>query len=147
MPKKNRTLLQRAAAIFDYLDTNCQPYEYLAKSTFQKIGISPREMDRWLELIIYIQSMPYLTITKERTRTYVGTLENKFMLLMRKNFLDQKRDIVERESAVLLYFKILLNHEKLRGEDISIEEIIAENWMLDRPTIRRIAKDAVNQLA
>lgn len=144
MIKKTRTLLQRAKAIFRHLDFYAEP---IAKSKFQEIGISPREIGKWLELIQMIQSMPLLTLESSGVRTYVDLLENKFMLLMKRKYLDKNASYIEREGALLLYFKVLITVERLKGQDIDMEKIINEQWEIDRPTISRIAEDAISEIA
>ncbi|MCY3414308.1 MAG: hypothetical protein INQ03_21865 [Candidatus Heimdallarchaeota archaeon] len=146
MIKKTRTLLGRASAIFNYLDRFWVVDDPLPKSNFQEIGLSPREADRWLELIRYIQSQPLVGLTMKGKRTYVHLRENKFMQLMKKQFTDPDLEYNQRESALLLYFKSLLIHERLHGEPVTIEDLIEQTWVIDRPTIKRIAEDANSQL-
>ena len=93
-----------------------------------------------------IQSMPLLTVEFSASRTYVDLLDNKFMLLMKKKYLDQNASYIEREWAILLYFKVLLTVERLKGQDIDMEKIIHEQWEIDRPTITRIAEDAISEI-
>ncbi|OLS25248.1 MAG: hypothetical protein HeimC2_19240 [Candidatus Heimdallarchaeota archaeon LC_2] len=147
MVNKKRSLLERATAIFSYIeqntDFNTKP---IPKSEFQSVGISPRDMDRWIELIMLIQSMPQLIVKKMGKRTYVDSLDNKFTIHMKKTFLNQAKSYEERESALLLYFKALLTFERIRGEYIDIESIVNENWKIDRPTIVRIAEEALSEI-
>ena len=143
MVKKRRTLLQRAKSIFGYLNYYDEP---IAKSRFQKIGISPREIDQWLELIQMIQSMPLVTVKSSDKRTYVDTLENKFMMLMKRKYLNQEVSYADREAAILLYFRVMLTFERLKGEDVDIEQLINKQWEIDRPTIMRIAEDAISEI-
>jgi hypothetical protein len=143
MVKKRRTLLQRAKSIFNYLNYYEEP---IAKSRFQKVGISPREIDQWLELIQLIQSMPLVTVKSSNKRTYVDILENKFMMHMKRKYLNQDASYVEREGAILLYFRTMLTFERLKGEDVDMEELINRRWEIDRPTIMRIAEDAIAEI-
>lgn len=147
MVKKNRSLLERASAIFKYLeaysDISTDP---ISKSEFQIVGISPRDMDRWIELITFIQSMPKLFVKKKGTRTYLSSIENKFMLHMKKIYQNPEKLEQDRESAILLYFKTLLAMERLTGEQVDIESIVNESWKIDRPTIVRLAEEALSKL-
>ncbi|MCE7734671.1 MAG: hypothetical protein GPJ54_07335 [Candidatus Heimdallarchaeota archaeon] len=144
MVKKKRSLIERANAIFKYIeqnsDFNSSP---IAKSEFQKVGISPRDMDRWIELILMIQSNPRLTLVKKGKRTYLDLKDNKFTMHMRKIFQNQQKNYEERESALLLYFKAMLTLERIAGEPIDMESIVNEGWKIDRPTIVRIAEEAL----
>lgn len=143
MVKKRRTLLQRAKSIFGYITYYDEP---IAKSRFQKVGISPREIDQWLDLIQLIQSMPLVTVKSGGKRTYVDTLENKFMMLMKRKFLNQDASYEDREAAILLYFRTMLTFERLKGEDVDMDELINRRWEIDRPTIMRIAEDAISKI-
>ena len=143
MVKKRRTLLQRAKSIFSYLIHYDEP---VAKSRFQKVGISPREIDQWLELIKEIQSMPLVTVKTSANRTYVDILENKFMMLMKRKYLDQNASYAEREGAILLYFRTLLTNERLKGEEVDMDELIRYAGEIDRPTIIRMAEDAISEI-
>ena len=145
MVKKTRTLRQRAEAIYSLLDKRDIITQGVAKSQFQEVGISPKDIKNWIDLIQYIQSMPLLIVKEIGKRTYVDTLENKFMMLMKKHFLDENRDLIERESALLLYFKSMLVNEKLKGKDVTIEELIESSLNIDRPTIKRIAENALSK--
>ncbi|MHA2030510.1 MAG: hypothetical protein ACXAB7_09740 [Candidatus Kariarchaeaceae archaeon] len=144
MVKKTRTLRQRAEAIYSLLDKYDIVSQPVPKSQFKEVGISPKDIENWIDLIQFIQSMPLLIVKKMGKRTYVDTIENKFMILMKKHFLDKNRDLIERESAVLLYFRSLLTIEKLKGKEVTIEELVDSNWNIDRPTIKRIAEDALS---
>ena len=70
----------------------------------------------------------------------------QFMLLMRKTYLDSGKNLLERESALLLYFRTLLTVERLKGEEVDLQSIINEQWLIDRPTITRIAEDAISEI-
>ncbi|MHA2253759.1 MAG: hypothetical protein ACXAD7_25590 [Candidatus Kariarchaeaceae archaeon] len=144
MVKKTRTLRQRAEAIYSLLDNRDILTQGIPKSQFQEVGISPKDIENWIDLIQFIQSMPLLMTKKKGKRTYLDTIENKFMLLMKKQFLDKNRDLIERESALLLYFKSLLVNEKLKGKDVTIEELIESSVNIDRPTIKRIVEEALS---
>lgn len=147
MVKKTRTLLERAQAIFRYIDDFWVISEPLVKSSFQDVGISPREMDRWIDLIQFIQAQPLLLSSNQGKRTYVDVLENKFMLLMKKQFLNPSLSYITRESALLLYFNALLTTEKTRENLPTIDEVVKQNLQLDRPTIRKLAEDALSELS
>lgn len=146
--KKSRTLLDRAKAIFTFLEFNYEFYseQSIPKSKFQEIGISPREMENWLELIEFIQSKPQILVRREKKRTNISLIENKFMLHMKKLYMNSSMNDLDREGALLLYYKSMLNLEKAKAQDVSIENLIEENWKIDRPTIKRIAEDAYMEL-
>lgn len=146
MVNKNRSLIERATAIFDYIEANTDfNTSPIPKSQFQKIGISPRDIDRWIELILMIQSMPRLKVLKKGKRTYLDSLDNKFTMHMRKIFQNQDKNYEDRKSAINLYLNAIMAIERVRGESIDMESIINENWKIDRPTIVRIAEEALSE--
>jgi hypothetical protein len=139
--KNKRSLIERATAIL------IKQFQMEQEITFEEWSKLPAtDMDRWIELIMYIQSMPRLEMSKKGRRTYLSTLENKFMLLVKKIYLDQKKSYQYRESALLLYFKGLLALERLKGDPMDIGTIVNESWIIDRPTIVRIAEEAFSEL-
>ena len=147
MLKKNRTLIERAEAIFNYIAENTDlSSDPIAKSEFQKVGISPKDMDRWIELILKIQSRPRLTVKSVGSRTYLHSLDNKFTMHMRRIFQNQDKNYEDRKSALLLYFNATLLMERLQGDHITVDSIIKESWEIDRPTIVRIAEEALLEI-
>jgi hypothetical protein len=148
MKRKSRTLLERVHAIFDLFDNS--PYGVfgppIPKSGFQYVGISPKDIDQWLELIMFIQQQPLLEVTRTGTRTYVDIRENRFMLLMKRRFLNVELSSTERESALLLYFRSLITEERLKGEEIDLQTLVDSQWTIDRPTVVRIAEEVLEEL-
>lgn len=69
------------------------------------------------------------------------------MLHMKKIYFNQGKSEQDCESAILLYFKGLLAMERLTGEEVDIELLINQNWEISRPTIKRIASDAMKELS
>ena len=148
MSFKRRSLLERAKAIFRFIDArmdlaNQSP---IPKSEFQQIGFSPSDMDQWIDLIQIIQSSPRLHLMKKGNRKYISQRDNGFSLYMKRIFLDPSRKYDERKNALLLYFNAIIALEKLNEEVIDIERIIEESWELDRPTIIKMREEALADL-
>ena len=143
MVKQSRTMLQRAKAIFKLIDKEVLLYtdNRIPKSKFQDIGISPKDIDQWLDLILFIQQMPKLVIKKEAKKTYVDVLDSKFMVSLKNRMYDPELNYEERSSAALMYLKILINIERSKGEEINWKELITDPWEISRPTIIRLAEE------
>ena len=149
MTKSSRSLLERAASIFQFLENQSEfvfSEKKLPKSAFQKIGISPGNIDQWLALILFIQNQPRVRITKDGKKTYVEQLDNKLMLHLRSKYLNPTLTYIERQTAITMYLKLLTNVEKAKGEEIDWESLIDDPPKLKRPVIYKIIDEAKQQL-
>ena len=148
MSYKSRTLLQRVKDIFELLlgDEKLAGRNRLYKSDFQKVGISPANIGQWLDLIQYIQRAPLIHVQKSGRKTIVEPLENGFLQMMRRKYLDPNAVFVEREAAILLYLRALSTMERTTGEPIDLETVLLQNLEMDRPIITKVAKEAIERL-
>ncbi|RMG42298.1 MAG: hypothetical protein D6732_01260 [Methanobacteriota archaeon] len=136
-----RTLLERCKAIFCFIENNVSsiiPEQRIPKSDFQKVGISPKEIEQWLSLIEYIQNQPRIRVMKEGKRTWVELLENRHMVMMRKRAFNSMIPIDKRIGSLVSYIMILANLEKIKGEEIDVEAIIQETILGKPPNLSQL---------
>ena len=118
MPRSRRTLIQRAQAIFRYINTRPTPFP---KSQLQDIGFNPTTAEDWLRLIEYIQSQPRIKVTKMGSNTYIERIENNYLSLLRKRVLDDALSFQERSKTMDDYINALIVLE--RTEDGRLKKI------------------------
>jgi hypothetical protein len=136
-------MIQRAQAILSLLESQSAMFNQnpLTKSEFQQVGISPKDMDQWLELIQYIQSMPRVSVYSEGRKTFVEIIENKFLIYLRQRIYNQTLSYEERQAAAAMYVKVMVNEEKVRGEDIDWKSLIDDPWEISRPRIIQLVEE------
>lgn len=110
MPRKRRTLAERAESIFKFIDAQPEPFP---KSEFQRIGLNPSTAESWVRLIEYIQSQPRIKVTKMGSSTYIERLENKYLSMLRKRILDSSLTLRERTQTMDDYINALLTLERI----------------------------------
>ena len=111
--KNRRTLLERAKAIFNFIDYLDEPF---AKSQLQDIGLNPATADKWLDLIVYIQRQPRIRLIKTRRTTIIEKHEQKYHTMSREIFMDTTKSYEERFNALRDYFNALVTSERLRDQ-------------------------------
>ncbi len=111
--KNRRTMIERAKAIFDFMDYLDEPF---AKSQLQEIGLNPATADKWLNLIIYIQKQPRIRLIKTKRTTIIERHEQKYHAMSREIFMDSTKSYEERFNALRDYFNALVTSERLRDQ-------------------------------
>ncbi len=111
--KNRRTMMERAKAIFDFIEYLDEPF---AKSQLQEIGLNPTTADKWLDLIVFIQKQPRIRLIKTRRTTIIEKHEQKFHTMSREIFMDTNRTYEERFNALRDYFNALITSERLRDQ-------------------------------
>ncbi len=112
-PKNRRTMIERAKAIFDFIEYLDEPF---AKSQLQEIGLNPATADKWLDLIVFIQRKPRIRLIKSKRTTIIEKHEQKYHAMSREIFMDPNRSYEERFNALRDYFNALLTSERLRDQ-------------------------------
>jgi len=148
MKKQSRSLIERCKAIFQFLQKQTDWYSesQVPKSAFQKIGISPKDIDQWLDLIMMIQNSPRLRVVSEGKRTYVSIYDSKFMSSLKRKFYDPDRNFIDRAAAITIYLKILINTEKSKSKEINWREFVEDQWQISRPTVIKIGEEAMLEI-
>ncbi|MFQ5833903.1 MAG: hypothetical protein ACE5H4_14450 [Candidatus Thorarchaeota archaeon] len=118
MPRKRRTLAERAESIFEFINAQGEPFP---KSKLQAIGLNPSTAENWVRLIEYIQSQPRIRITRLGSTTYIEQLENRYLSMLRKRILDSKLSLKERSKTMDDYIAALITLE--RAEMARIKKI------------------------
>lgn len=111
--KNRRTMIERAKAIFDFIDYLDEPF---AKSQLQEIGLNPATADKWLDLIVFIQKQPRIRLIKTKRTTIVEKHEQRYHTMSREMFMDPKKSYEERFNALNDYLKALVTSERLRDQ-------------------------------
>ncbi len=112
-PINRRTMLERAKAIFDFIEQLDEPF---TKSQLQDIGLNPATADKWLNLILFIQKKPRLRLIKTGRITIIDKHEQRFHTMSREIFMDSTKSYEERFNALRDYFNALVTSERLRGQ-------------------------------
>jgi len=110
MPKRRRTIAERARSIFRYIEA--QPGAF-SKSQLQDIGLNPKTADSWLRLIEYIQSQPRIRVTRIASSTYVEKLENRYLSMLQKRIFDSSLSLKERKQTMNDYIGALISLERM----------------------------------
>ncbi len=110
MPKKRRTLAERAKSIFRFIELQEEPFP---KSELQRIGLNPTTAESWVRLIEYIQGQPRIRVTRIGSSTYIEKLENRYLSMLRKRILDSSLSMKERETTMDDYISALITLEKI----------------------------------
>ena len=111
--KNRRTMIQRAKAIFDFIEYLDEPF---TKSQLQEIGLNPATADKWLDLIVFIQRQPRIRLIKTKRNTIIEKHEQKYHTMSRETFMDTTKSYEERFNALRDYFNALIVSERLRDQ-------------------------------
>ena len=106
---KRRTLQERAEDIFKFIDRQT---EVFPKSRLKEIGLNPTVAEKWLELIVYIQSQPKIRLIQSENNTLIEKLEGKYQALMRKRMTDDTLPFEERLQSTTDYLKSQYQRER-----------------------------------
>ena len=68
-----RTLLERARAIFNIINSQTKPFP---KSILTEAKINPMTAENWLDLIVFIQSQPKIRVIKTDNNVIVEKVDN-----------------------------------------------------------------------
>ncbi|MHA2350888.1 MAG: hypothetical protein ACXADL_14815 [Candidatus Thorarchaeota archaeon] len=109
MPKKRRTLAERAKSIFGYIEAQTEPFP---KSQFQEIGLNPSTAENWVRLIEYIQSQPRIKVVRMGSSTFIEKIENRYLSMLRKRILDSSLSMKERAATMDDYISALITLER-----------------------------------
>ncbi|NHJ48725.1 MAG: hypothetical protein FK733_13150 [Asgard group archaeon] len=113
---QRRTLKERVEAIFKFID---QQDEVFPKSRLKEIGLNPVVAEKWLELIVYIQSQPKIRLVQSENNTLIEKIEGKYQALMRKQMTDETIPFEERLQSTTDYLKSLYARERLEMERVA----------------------------
>ena len=109
MPRKSRTLAERAESIFTFIQAQAEPFP---KSKLQKIGFNPSTAESWVRLIEYIQSQPRIRVIRMGASTFIEKIENRYLSMLRKRILDPNLSLKERSSTMDTYIHALILLER-----------------------------------
>ncbi len=109
MPKKRRTLAERAESIFRFIEAQPEPFP---KSDLQRIGLNPSTAESWVRLIEYIQSQPRIRVVRMGSSTFIEKIENRYLSMLRKRILDSSLSMKERASTMDDYISALITLER-----------------------------------
>jgi hypothetical protein len=109
MPKRGRTLAERAESIFRFIEAQPEPFP---KSELQRIGLNPDSAENWLRLIEYIQSQPRIRVVRMGSSTFVEKVENRYLSMLRKRILDSSLSLKERSATMDDYIAALITLER-----------------------------------
>ncbi|MFX1252870.1 MAG: hypothetical protein ACFFCZ_14785 [Promethearchaeota archaeon] len=115
-----RSMLERAKDIFRVINSYDEPF---AKTRLIEANISPKAAEKWLDLIIFIQSQPRIKLTKTGHNTIVERIEGKYSVMSLKTFLDEDVPVETRLHSLMDYSKEVFSRElryrSNKGEDSS----------------------------
>lgn len=109
-----RTLLQRAEEIFDIINYEENPFP---KSRLKNVGLNPDTAEKWLKLIVFIQSQPRIRLIKTGRNTAVEKLEGKFSQMSMRYFLDDSQPIDKRLKSLGAYAESIIVQQRLTKSD------------------------------
>jgi len=109
LPRKSRTLAERAESIFNFINAQSEPFP---KSELQNIGLNPSNAESWVRLIEYIQSQPRIRVIRMGSSTYIEKIENRYLSMLRKRILDSNLSYKERSSTMSTYIAALITRER-----------------------------------
>lgn len=139
MSRKSKTLRERAEAIFRLIDHYHGPIHHdepLPKSYFQRIGLNPRDAEKWLDLIEFIQGQPKIKIIREGRNVSVQRMENDYSQLMRKHFMNDQLSFDERYRYLDAYFKSIITLERASSPEESLVKIL--DLLPKRPKVAKL---------
>jgi hypothetical protein len=115
IPKSSRrTLLQRAEEIFNLIDSEDNSFP---KSRLKIVGLNPDTAEKWLDLIVFIQSQPRIRLVKTSRNTLVEKLEKKFSQMSLKYFLDDTQPLEMRLRSLEAYADSIIVSQRLSKPD------------------------------
>ncbi len=109
-PRTPRSMLDRAEAIFNIINTMDEPF---TKTTLTKANISPKAASNWLDLIVFIQDQPKIRVTKTKRNTIVEKIGGRFSQMSLQFFLDDSQPIDKRLQSLEAYASSILVTERL----------------------------------
>ena len=107
---KRRTLQERVEAIFQFIDDQKKVFP---KSRLKEIGINPKDAEKWLKLIDFIQKQPKIRLIQTEHNTFIEKIEGKYQALMRKMVLDNTLTFEQRLQHVTDYLKSQYTRERV----------------------------------
>ena len=107
---QRRTLKERAEAIFKFIDYQD---EVFPKSRLKEIGLNPSVAEKWLELIVFIQSQPKIRLVQSDNNMLIEKIEGKYQTLMQKRMIDDTLPFDERLQSAMDYLKSLVTTERV----------------------------------
>ena len=107
---KRRTLQERVEAIFQFIDSQKKIFP---KSKLKGIGINPKDAEKWLILIDYIQKQPKIRLIQTEHNTFIEKIEGKYQALMRKMILDDKFTYEQRLQIMTDYLNSQYTRERV----------------------------------
>lgn len=109
-----RSLIERAKKIFTIIE-----YEdhFLPKTRLKKANISNDQIDKWLELIVFIQNQPRIKLKKFHRNIMIEKIENKASVQFLKNFLDENASFEIRWNSIQTYAESVMMQQKLAKSD------------------------------
>ena len=110
-----RTLRKRAEEIFTLINHEDEAFP---KSRLKKVGLNPDAAEKWLDLIVFIQSQPRIRLVKSSTnRVMVEKIEKKFSQMSLKYFLDDTQPLEKRLQSLGAYADSVIVSERLTKKD------------------------------
>jgi len=109
-----RTLIQRAKDIFNSINNEEDSFP---KSNLKNVGINPDTAEKWLELIVFIQSQPRIRLIKTSRNTVVEKLERKFSQMSLKYFLDETQPLETRLESLRDYADSIIFQQRILKSD------------------------------
>ena len=109
-----RTLIQRAKDIFSLINNEENSFP---KSNLKYAGLNPDTAEKWLELIIFIQSQPRIRLIKTSRNTVVEKLEKKFSQMSLRYFLDESQPLETRLQSLRDYADSIIFQQRLLKSD------------------------------
>jgi hypothetical protein len=111
-----RTLIQRARDIFDLIENE---EESFPKSKLKVAGFNPDTAEKWLELIVFIQSQPRIRLIKTSRNTVVEKVEKRYSQMSLKYFLDESQPLEMRLRSLGAYADSVLVQERLHKSEVA----------------------------
>ncbi len=109
---KRRTIQERVEAIFKFIESQ---KDVFPKSRLKEIGINPKDAEKWLKLIDFIQYQPKIRLVQTEHNTLIEKVEGKYQALMRRMIMDETLSFEQRLQHVTDYMKSLYARERLGG--------------------------------
>jgi len=132
--RTTRSMLQRVQAIFEIINVTDEPF---AKSNLTKANISPKAVDNWLDLIVYIQNQPRIKVTKTKYHTIVEKRDVKRSNQLLNRFLDDKLSISSRIKSLTAYRNVILHKEFSQTENMVYDDLVTpgeglrSSWVIE----------------
>ncbi len=109
-PKTSRSMLGRAQAIFEIINDMDEPF---AKTQLTKANISPKAVDNWIDLIVFIQEQPKIRVSKTVRNTIIERIGGKFSQMSLRFFLDESQPMDRRFKSLEAYANSILLKQRL----------------------------------